>query len=315
MHNRTAIATPWIYAMFDWNDLRHFLAVARTGSTLAASRTLTVSQATVSRRVTVLEEGLGTKLFVRTASGYTLTERGRAVLPLAEAVEAAAIAFDESVKAESRRLSGRVLLTTVESAANAWVIPALALLRHDHPEIAVEIITTDTPLDIVRGDADVAIRFGTRPTQESLVVRHLADLDECFYANRDLVTRLGRPSSHAELARYPMVAYSDERLGEIGAWIKDNVPDARVVQRANALSSIVAAVRAGVGAAVLPTIMGDAVRDLVRLMPPIPPRSTCWLVTSETARRQPHIREVIDRVVEQVHNSTRPIGPHDAISA
>ncbi len=291
--------------MFDWNDLRHFLAVARTGSTLAASRVLGVSQATVSRRVSMIEEALGTPLFARSASGYELTGRGRAVLPMAEAVEAAVIAFEEGIKAETRRLSGKVLLTTVESAANSWVIPALAGLRELHPEIAVEIITTDSPLDLARGDADVAIRFGRKPTQESLVVRHLTDLEECFYASREMVTRLGRPSTHADLARYPMVGYSDERLGEIGEWITANVPGAQVVQRANALSSIVAAVRAGVGAAVLPTIMGDDIRNLVRLMPPIPPKSTCWLVTTDAARRQPHVRAVIDCVVAQVEATTR----------
>lgn len=298
--------------MFDWNDLRHFLAVARTGSTLAASRGLRVSQATVSRRVTVLEEALGTPLFARSASGYELTARGRSVLPAAEAVEAAVLAFDEGVKAETRRLSGKVLLTTVESAANSWVIPALAALRAEHPEIEVEIVTTDTPLDLARGEADVAIRFGRRPTQETLVVRHLTDLEECFYASRDMVTRLGRPADFAELARYPMVAYSDDRLGEIGEWITANVPSARIVQRANALSSIVAAVRAGVGAAVIPTILGDDVRGLVRLMPPIPPRSTCWLVTTDAVRRQPHVRAVIDCVIAQVEATTRRPRPDDA---
>ncbi|QGN55960.1 LysR family transcriptional regulator [Novosphingobium sp. Gsoil 351] len=296
--------------MFDWNDLRHFLAVARSGSTLAASRTLRVSQATVSRRVSTLEETLGTPLFARSASGYELTSRGRAVLPLAEAVEAAVIGFDEAVKAETRRLSGKVMLTTVESAANSWIIPALAQLREVHPEISVEIVTSDLPLDLARGDADVAIRFGRKPTQESLVVRHLTDLEECFYASREMVTRLGRPCTHAELASYPMVGYSDERLGDIGEWIAANVPNARYVQRANALSSIVAAVRAGVGAAVLPTIMGDDIRNLVRLMPPIPPKSTCWLVTTDAARRQPHVRAVIDCVVAQVEATMRR-GPAD----
>lgn len=292
--------------MFDWNDIRHFLAVARHGSTLAASRALKVSQATVSRRVTVLEEALGVQLFVRGANGYALSERGRAVLATAEAVEAAAIGFEEGVKAESRRLSGRVLLTTVESAATAWVIPALARLREEHPEISVELVTTDGILDLTRGDADIAIRFGRKPTQESLIVRHLADLDECFYASRELVMRLGRPTDYADLARYPMVAYGDDRLGEIGEWIAENIPEARVTQRANALSSIIAAVRAGLGAAVLPSIMGDSLKNLVRLLPPIPPKSRCWLVTTDAARRQPHVRAVIDRVTEQVETVTRP---------
>ena len=301
--------------MFDWNDLRPFLAVARSGSTLAASRSLRISQATVSRRVTMLEEALGAQLFSRAATGYELTARGCAVLPLAEAVEAAAIAFDEAVKAETRRLSGRVLFTTVESAANAWVIPAIVRVRDEHPAISVEIITSDEVLDLARGDADVAIRFGPRPTQESLIARHLIDLDECFYATREMVTRLGRPSCFDELARYPLVSYPDGRMGELAQWIANNVPGAQIVQRASAMSSIIAAVRAGVGAAILPTIMGDDYRDLVRLMPPLPIHPPCWLVTTEPARRQPHIRAVIDRVVEQVEKTVRRAPPGEVLSA
>ena len=301
--------------MFDWNDLRHFLAVAETGSTLAASRRLRVSQATVSRRITVLEETLGTALFVRSATGYRLTPRGCAVLPAAEAVAEAVRGFDEGIKSESRRVAGRVLLTTVEFAASMWVIPAIARLREEHPDIAVELMTTDTVLDIARGDADIGIRFGPRPSQDALVVRHLVDMEECFFATHALVERLGEPHDYADLARYPMVDYSDDRLGPIAAWVAENVPGRKVVQRVSALSSIVAGVRAGLGAALLPCIMGDSMRGLVRLLPAIPPRSTCWLVTNELARRQPHVRAVIDHVVEEIQRAVRTAAPDAARSA
>ena len=90
--------------MLDWNDLRYFLAVARSGSTLAASTQLRASQSTVSRRITALEEQLGVQLFVRKPSGYELTPRGRSVLPAAESVEAAILNFSDGVAAESRRV-------------------------------------------------------------------------------------------------------------------------------------------------------------------------------------------------------------------
>ena len=291
--------------MFNWNDLRHFLAVARSGSTLAASRTLRVSQATVFRRVSVLEETLGTALFVRSASGYELTTRGRAVLPFAEAVEAAVFGFDEAVKAESRRLSGEVRLTTVESAANAWVIPALKRHHASHPDIAVEIVTSDSNLDLARGEADVAIRFGSRPTQETLIARHLTDLEECIYATRELAVELGRPVDYADLVRYPLVGNSASGISLGNAWIVANVPGARIVQRANTLSAIISSVRAGMGAAILPSLIGDDLQGLVRLTPPIEELSTaCWLVTTDVARRQPHIRAVIDCVVAGIERTT-----------
>lgn len=287
--------------MINWNDLRFFLAVARTGSTLAASRQMRVSQATVSRRVTELEAQLGVQLFARSASGYSLAARGEALLPMAEAVELAVERFGHAVDAEARRISGRVRLTTVESAVNNWVIPALRVLREEHPDIEVDVITTDTNLDLARGEADVAIRFGTRPDQESLIVRHLIELEECFYASRELVTKLGRPVDYADVARYPLVSDSIDRTGRFSRWIAENVPEGRIVQRVNSLSGIVAGVRAGIGAAVLPSIMGDDLRGLVRLLPPIAELSTpCWMVTTDAARNQPHVRALIDQVVAQI---------------
>lgn len=287
--------------MINWNDLRFFLAVARTGSTLAASRQMRFSQATVSRRVTELEAQLGVQLFARSASGYSLAARGEALLPMAEAVELAVERFGHAVDAETRRISGRVRLTTVESAVNNWVIPALRVLREEHPDIEVDVITTDTNLDLARGEADVAIRFGTRPDQEALIVRHLIELEECFYASRELVTKLGRPVDYADVARYPLVSDSIDRTGRFSRWIAENVPEGRIVQRVNSLSGIVAGVRAGIGAAVLPSIMGDDLRGLVRLLPPIAELSTpCWMVTTDAARSQPHVRALIDQVVAQI---------------
>ena len=291
--------------MLDWNDLRFFLAVARDGSTLAASKSLRVSQATVSRRITVFEEAVGVEVFARGPTGYALTQRGAAILPLAEAVEAAVGAVTDSIAAETRRLSGEVRLTTVESAANSWVVPALKRLHASHPDIAVEIVTSDSNLDLARGEADVAIRFGARPTQETLIVRHLTDLEECFYISRELVLELGRPSDYADLARYPLVGNSPSRIGFGNEWILANVPGARIVQRANTLSAIISSVRAGMGAAILPSLIGDDLKSLVRLTPPIQELSTaCWLVTTDAARRQPHIRAVIDAVVSEIERTT-----------
>jgi DNA-binding transcriptional LysR family regulator len=294
-------------AMFDWNDLKFFLAVARDGSTLAASRSLKVSQATVSRRITLLEEVLGVELFARHASGYVLTARGDALLPLAEGVEAEVARFAAGLEAESRRLSGAVKLTTVESAVGNWVIPALARLRESHPGIEVEVIASDKNLDLAHGEADVGIRFGTRPEGDTLIVRRLTELEETVYASRELVTRLGRPVNAADLARYPLVVDTAVRFSE---WFEREVPEGRVVQRVNSISGILASVKSGIGAAMLPCMIGDGARALVRLMPPIPELTTeCWLVTTDQARRQPHVRAVIDAVVAHIELVSALPGP------
>lgn len=300
--------------MLDWNDLRYFLAVARTGSTLAASKQLRASQSTVSRRITALEEQLGVQLFVRRPSGYELTPRGQSVLPAAESVEAAILNFSDGVAAESRRLAGTVRISTVESAVNAWVIPAVGLLREQHPEIRVEILTSEHYVDLARGEADVAVRFGPRPTQESLVVRHLLDMLESFYATHEMVDRLGMPASVEDLARYPLVASTDD-TNITNRWIAQHLPDAEIAHRSSSMSSISAAVRSGLGAAILPCMMADAMPGLVRLLPPIEELTTPgWMVTTDTARRQPHIRAVIDLVVEQIQQTLAQRPVHLAVA-
>ena len=296
--------------MLDWNDLRYFLAVARTGSTLAAAKHLRVSQSTISRRVTALEDAIGVQLFVRKPSGYTLTPRGESVLPAAESVEAAVLSFSDSIAAEARRVAGTVRLTTVESAANAWIIPTLGLLRARYPDLQLEIMTSDQNLDLLRGEADVALRFGAKPTEESLIVRHLVDMQETFYAHEQLVSELGMPDSLGDVRRYPLIMTMDGG-GTINRWLSENFSDAEIAHRANTLSSIIASVRSGVGASILPCLMGDDTRGLVRLLPPIAELTTPgWMVTTDDARRQPHIRALIDFVVEQIQLSLTRSASH-----
>ena len=290
--------------MLDWNDLRYFLGVARTGSTLAASRSLKVAQATVSRRITALEQALGTKLFVRSPSGYSLSVRGQAVLAAAEQVERSINTLVNSVEAEGRRLSGTVRLTTVESAANVWLMPALAAFRAQHPAVTAEVIVDDRALDIARGEADIAIRFGNPPQDESLVIRRIVELHESVYVRRDLAEQLGMPNSHEGLRRYPLIGFSGSGVGRIAEWMKALGPDANIVHSANTLSAVIAAVRAGMGAAVIPCLIGDAMSGLVRLFPPIAELTTPgWIVTTSSARQQPHVRALLDFIAEHIRES------------
>ena len=149
-------------------------------------------------------------------------------------------------------------------------------------------------------DADLALRFGSRPTQDALIVRHLMDMEEAFYASREMVERCGLPINFEDLCRYPLVMNVD-RNGFVNNWVSDNLPNAQIVHRANTLSGLIASVRSGIGASVLPCLMGDDLRGVVRLLPPIAELKTPgWMVTTDEARRQPHIRAVIDFVVDQI---------------
>ncbi|HYF09950.1 MAG TPA: LysR family transcriptional regulator, partial [Acetobacteraceae bacterium] len=146
-----------------WDDLRHFLAVARAGSTLGGARALGVNQTTCARRIAALEAAMGTTLFERRQAGYRLTETGRRVLALAERVEGEVAALMQAVQAERRVLSGTVRATTNESLANLVLTPFLRRFREAHPGVRVEVVIGDRKLDIARGEADVALRAGVQP--------------------------------------------------------------------------------------------------------------------------------------------------------
>lgn len=150
--------------MFDWNDLRYFLAVARTGSTLGASRALAVNPTTVARRIAELERAIGMKLFDKRQTGYALTEAGAELRATAERVELEATAFAEGVAAIGRRISGVIRVTTNEGLANGVMAPALSAFRRLHPDVRIDLIVDERRLDLARGAADVALRTGSRPT-------------------------------------------------------------------------------------------------------------------------------------------------------
>ena len=123
----------------DWNDLRYFLAVAREGSTLAAGRSLRVSQTTVARRISALENALAVRLFEKRQAGYALTAEGEGLLARAEAVETAATRFADAAAAEGREVRGTVRLSTEEIFSVALLAPMLRELRELHPEITIDL--------------------------------------------------------------------------------------------------------------------------------------------------------------------------------
>lgn len=284
--------------MYDWNDLRFFLAVAQTGSTLAASRELGVNQTTVARRLAALEEALGERLFDRGSSGYRLTETGRTALPAAERVAAEAHRFRTTVAERGRRLAGAVRVTTNEAIANALVTPCLADFAEIYPDIRVEVVVSDQKLDLAAGEADVALRAGPFPTDPALIARKLADVPWAIYCSRGYAERRGAPRTPAELAAHPLLL-GDGGLRNAPAmnWLREQAPGAYVASRSNSLTNHVVAVRSGLGVGPLPRMEGDAAPDLVLCMdaPQTEPHMLSLLLRPEL-KDVPRVRALVDFV-------------------
>jgi DNA-binding transcriptional LysR family regulator len=284
--------------MFDWNDLKYFLAVARHGSTISAGKALRISQSTVQRRLAELEKAIKRKLVSRTAAGYRLTDFGQELLPYAERIEAMVGDFERHVGVMGRDYGGVIRVTCPEPIVQRMT-PLIELFHARHPNLRVEFVMSDRYLDLSKGDADVAFRSGD--TDDELVGRKIADSVWAIYASESYIARHGKPMSVDDLSRHPLVSLDESMSGHrVAKWLKEVAPDAKVKARNNSVLGMMYAVKSGVGIGPLPTAIADNEPGLIRVLGPIPELARSWrLLTHPDLRRTPRIAALFDFVVEE----------------
>jgi DNA-binding transcriptional LysR family regulator len=287
--------------MFDWNDLRFLLAIARTGSTLAAAKELGVSQPTVQRRLAALEEGIGRKLAEHHPTGYRLTELGKALLPHAIDVERSVEAFQRQVTSAGEELTGTLRVTCPEGVASRLLAPVIEAFREKHPELRVDLIMTDRRLDLTKGEADVALRMH-EPGEASLVARRIANSPWAIFASQSYIGRHGRPSRPEDLNQHAIVEFAGELAANHAAlWLKSVAPNATVAVRGNSMLGVVAAVRSGAGLAPLPMLLGTSEDGLEPVLTSIPELdSKLYLVMHADLQHTPRVRAFCDFVAAEV---------------
>lgn len=291
--------------MFDWNDLKYFLAVARHGSTIAAGKALHFNQSTVQRRLVELEKRIGRKLVTRTTSGYRLTEFGKELQPYAERIEAMVQDFERHVANTGRDRSGVIRVTCPEPIVQRMTA-LIERFHARHPKLRVEFVMSDRYLDLSKGEADVAFRSGD--TDDELVGRKIADSVWAVYASRDYVERHGKPQHVEDLSRHPLVCFEESMSNHrVSKWLKEVAPDARIAARNNSVLGLMYAVKSGVGVGALPTAIADNERALVRVLGPIPELARSWrLLTHPDLRRTPRVAAFFDFIVEE-REALKPI--------
>jgi DNA-binding transcriptional LysR family regulator len=294
--------------MFDWNDLRSLLAVARDGSTLAAARSMGVNQSTVQRRLASLEAELGGRLVERLASGYRLTDLGRAVMPQAEAVEHAAIAFADAVHQRARQGSGIIRVTCPEPIAVRLAKAGFLDRFHvAHPGLRVEFVLSDQYVDLTKGEADVALRSGD--TDDAILVgRKIATSLWAIYASRSYVERHGAPVSPDELGRHSLIGFEETMTRHrTVSWLGEVAPGAHFAARSTSVLGLISATKAGVGIAPLPMALGDAEADLIRVIGPVAELTRAWRILCHPDQRHtPRIEAFFAFVLSQTE-ALKPI--------
>jgi DNA-binding transcriptional LysR family regulator len=273
--------------MFDWEDLRHFVALAREHTLSAAARGLKVDHATVARRIAALEASLGIKLVDRRPRSYALTADGERIAALAARMEEASFAVGRAVRAAQPGLAGEVSISAPPLLASTLIAPRLVELRKTHPDIHVRLIGEKRSASLSRREADLAVRL-SRPTEKRLVVRKIGAIAFVLYATP------GYLAAH-EPESFEFIGY-DQSLDEVPQqrWLKAAAGGRAIVLRTDDIDSQRAAARAGVGIAPLPRYLGDADAALVPLDLRMKSVSRdVWLVVHGDLRRAPPVRAVM----------------------
>ncbi len=280
--------------IMNWDDLRHVLAIARTGTLSAAARRLAVNQTTAARRLAAIEADLGIRLFDRIDRRLVVTPTGQAVVAHAEKMEGEAQLLERAVAGRDAALSGVVRVTSLEFVMATFLIPRLGEFRRAYGDIALELIGDNTNLDLARREADIALRLA-RPREGQARTRRLADIGYAVYGRRGDLAGRADPA----LGDLDWVGY-DETLSHIpeAVWCRRTVRDFRPVLRCNSVQAMVEAVKAGVGVGILPCYRGDAAADLTRLTGAAPVvRRELWLLVHGDLLKVMRVRAVVDWLV------------------
>ena len=278
----------------NWDDLRVFLAVARTGRISAAAKRLAVEHTTVSRRLNGLEEELGVPLFYRTVTGYLLTPHGANMLTSAEAMERAAIAVTARAREDSGSVAGRVRVAVAPEFASHWIAPKLAGFRATHSQIKLQILVGTRQRDLSRGEAELAVQ-SPRPPQQGLLGVRIARATLALYVSKTLLEdRRLRVNSIDALGGLPLLVYTSPfQMLQEAKWFESILASASIALETNSTHALLAAARASIGVAVLPRFVAQRHDDLVAVSDNVADHDV-WLITHPEFRRDPKVRATAD---------------------
>ncbi len=279
-----------------WDDVRMLLIMLEVRNLHDAGKRLGVDRSTVSRRLSGLEEQLGTRLFTRTRDGLRPTAAAERMRPFAAKMAAEAAAVELAAHSSAEPTAGVVRVATTEAIASLLIERDLLGLRDQYPDVVIELSSTNQPVDLLRGDADLAVRVSPL-RHASLRVRCVARLKIGLFAAPSYLARRGRPTTPSALRGHDVLVPGGElsRLPE-ARWLRAR-PGVRVVFAANSVPALVAATARGLGIAPLTAVLADARIERLQLLDEVPMRPI-WLATPASATSRPAVRVVADRIAQ-----------------
>ncbi|MFC2969781.1 LysR family transcriptional regulator [Acidimangrovimonas pyrenivorans] len=289
----------WRSVTFDWNRVRAFLVTAEEGSLSAAARALGLAQPTLGRQVDALEQELGVALFERVGRGLRLTPAGHELVAHARAMGDAAGRLSLAAAGQSEAIAGEVSISTSDAYAAMLLPPILQRLHAAEPRIRIEVIAANDPADLLRREADIAIR-NFRPEEPDLIARKLREAGARLYGTPDYLDSLGPLREPADLGRASFIGIEGAgmlmaRLNQFGL----GLTEAHFPFRCASYPAMWALVKQGLGLGILDDRLGDADPAVRRALPEfVPVTFPVWLVAHRDIHRSRRLRVVFDFLAE-----------------
>ncbi len=291
----------------DWDKLRIFHAVASAGSFTHAGQMLTLSQSAVSRQISALEEEINTPLFQRHARGLTLTDEGEMLYAAVSDVLARLAQAEEALKNVHDAPRGSLKVTATHGIGTYWLVPRLASLMKECPELELHLVMEDRELDLSQREADVAIRMRA-PVQADLIQRKLFTVHYHIYATQGYLDASGTPEKLEELMDHTVICYGETAPPELRDinWLIDQTKrcnraaaKGRII-RINNVTGVLNGCLSGLGLASLPDYVTTQYPQLVRVLPEFPgPSLDVHLVYADSLRQSKRVAAFRDFLVRE----------------
>lgn len=284
----------------NWDDVRMFLAVARTGQILAASKRLGVNHATMSRRVTALEEALKTQLLVRRTNGCELTAEGEVFLAAAERMETEMLTAQAHIGRIDSAVAGTVRVGAPDGFGVSFLAPRLGQLTNRYPELKIQLVPVPRSFSLSQREADIAITI-EQPEQGRLVSSRLTDYTLGLYASKAYLDQKGRAQTIDELKTHRRIGYVEDLL--FSASLNFTGEIMRSWDAAFEVSSATGqteAVRSGAGIGILHKYIARQYPELERILPETAIKRSYWTTYHESARDLMRVRTVVDFIQDAV---------------
>jgi DNA-binding transcriptional LysR family regulator len=291
-------------AGMQWDDLRFFLAVARSRTLTAASKSLLVDSTTVGRRIDRLAGELKTSLFEVGPAGHMLTASGTELLAYAEEIERSAIAAASSITGEKGRFAGTVRLSLSEGFATWVVAKHLPSFKSLHSGIKLEIVTTNGFLNPSKREADLAVMLA-RPVKGPLIARKLANYTLGLYASRAYLDTYRKPQTIAELREHALIGYIPDFIYAEELRYLSEIDDNFVPALSSSSINVqLAMTQSGLGVCVLPNFIAAFDDNLVPIIPDTEIRRSFWVVVHRDLAKVARVRAVIDWLHQVVNDGS-----------